>query len=140
MWKDCPYMIMTADMRTIPLEKTHPPNPHHSPLSQKHLNWEAHPMNLLLVLTTMGSPLPDHEQWTRRFFAAAGQLLIIFQWHSVLALQEALSTKFSTSGAVSKSLGLARSVMLLVQLLTVFGCPTPMNLAGNVNIFDIFKS
>ncbi len=84
-------------------------------------------MNLLLVLKTMGSPLPDREQWTRRFFAAAGQLSIIFQWHSALASQEALSSKSSTSEAVSKSLGLARSGMPLVQLLTVFGCLTPTN-------------
>ncbi len=64
---------------------------------------------------------------SQSFFAATGQLSIIFQWHSALALQEALSTKSSTSGAVTKSLGLARSVTQLVQLLIVFGCPTPTN-------------
>jgi hypothetical protein len=33
----------------------HPPIPHHSQLSQKCLDWKAHPMNLLVVLTTMSS-------------------------------------------------------------------------------------
>jgi hypothetical protein len=75
----------------------------------------------------MDYPFPDCKQQTRRFFAVAGQLLIIFQWHSALVLQEALSTKSSTSGAVSKSLELACSVTTLVQLLTVFGYPTPTN-------------
>jgi hypothetical protein len=84
-------------------------------------------MNLLLALTTMSSPLPDRKQQTRRSFATTGQLSITFQWHSALALKETPSTKSSMSEAVSKSLGLVRSVMPLVQLLTVYGSPTPMN-------------
>jgi hypothetical protein len=49
-----------------------------------------------------GLPIVRPQATDKKIFAAAtGQLSIIFQWHSALSSQEALSTKSSTSGTVS---------------------------------------
>ncbi len=50
----------------------HLPIHHHSLLSQKCLDLEGHPMNLLLVLTTMGFPLLDCKQQIKRFLLLLG--------------------------------------------------------------------